>query len=795
LVPNLCVEVGMKNRYEKHTRWARGLLAGVLWLQMCVGFAEAEAGELVGKVTDPQGKPIAGARLYLVDTIRGIERSSITDPTGHYRIASLSPGEYLWQSFCVGYRTLRGRLSLPESNQPLTHDLELPSAQEYRLENEKLLLVIDENGTVRELRNKQVDASVNYVSGQAPGFWHIVFRRGECWENVVLAEAQQYQIEKPAQNRLVLRVDRLRFRQETFPVTIQFSIQLHEDELSWAATVENRAELEITEFYFPELGGVRSLGGKSGKEYLYWPNGLGERMDGFASRTLRMTYPWPASMAWFTVCNGQEGIYCGAHDDSFLSSELQVGPNPLQANEPTLGFVKFPFIRPGETWTSKPYVVACYKGTWHTAADKYRRWMHTWRKTLEKPAWVQRTTGMFLVILKQQYGDIMWHYDEIPLLYEEAQRNGINMVALFGWTQGGHDNQYPQFLPDPKMGGAEVLRRALQQVRASGGHVVCYMQGRLLDAQSEYVQSPEGQKVVARNLWGGPYVEEYNKYYHSSLLRLYSRKLQMIANPIHPEWRTTLLEKAQEVIQHGPNGILFDQIGGLYAYPAFDTPPEIKPTLAFPEGQQKLLAFLRTQLKQKQSDFGLLSEHLTDVYSQYVDMLHGCGAGYAPGPTSFPAMARYVLPDVILTSRNPMPRLDARQVNFALAYGLLPELEVRYRNDASIIRDGVGAEKAEYLRKIGQLRGRYPELLFQGRYMDVLGVEASNPAVTVTSFESGRRRAVVAWNDTSSEQRIEVAMPGWHLVEVAGLEQTLPPSPQKLAPQEVAVWIFDRQTP
>lgn len=776
------------------TKWGYWAWGALLWAGMAGGLACTQAAELVGKVTDPQGKPIVGLRLWVVETGRGIERSAVTDQAGQYRMGSLPGGQFLWRSFQPGYRSQHGQLSL-EPNQKRQHDLVLPPAQEYRLENEKVLFSIDENGTVRQLRNKQISPEVNYVSGQAPGFWHLIFRRGECWENVVVPEAQKYRIEQPAADRLLVRVDRLRFRQEEWPVALQFTIQLEEDEFTCRATVENRADLEITEFYFPELGGVRSLGAKGLKDYLYWPNGAGQRMADFAGRTLQLAHPGPASMGWFTVCNGQEGIYLATYDDSFLSGELQVGPNPDQAQEPTLGLVKFPFIRSGETWTSKPYVIACYTGTWHTAADKYRRWMHTWRKVPEKPQWVQRTTGMFLVILKQQYGDVLWHYDELPALYEEAQRNGINMVALFGWTEGGHDNQYPQYLPGTKMGGGEALRQGLKQLQTAGGHVVCYMQGRLLDAEGEYFKSAEGQHVAARNLWGSPYFEQYNKYSHSSLLRLYSRKLQAIANPIHPEWRTTLLKKAQDVAQHGPNGILFDQIGGMWAYPAFDTPPETKPTLAFPEGQQKLLALLREQLKQENPEFGLLSEHLTDVYSQYVDLLHGAGEGYAPGPSSFPAMSRYVMPDVILTSRNPMPRIDTRRANFVLAYGFLPEVEVRYRDDVQVIRDGVGSEKADYLRKVLQLRSRYAELLACGQYRDVLGIQVSNPAVTITSFESGKRRAVITWNDTGSPQTVEVHLAGFQPVEVADVEGPRSLGPQTLQPQQVTVWIFERRNP
>lgn len=752
----------------------------------------AEGAQLKGTIRDRDGRPLAGVTVAVVDLERGVERETQTDAQGAYAIAELPAGELSFRTFRAGLQSQFATLTGVGTDETRRLDAAIPAARVYRLENERLTLGLDSNGTVTELRNKSLQPSRNYISELAPGFWHLIFRRGMSLENVVAAEAQQYRIERPSGDSLRATVVGLRCRHEQLPVKLTFTVRLDGDALIWTTEIENRSDVEITELFFPELGAIRSLGDPTRKDYLYWPNGAGERIAGFATRRMHLTHPFWASMGWFTLNNGREGLYCGTHDPTFMSGELQAGINADQRELPTLGFVKYPLVRRGETWRSSPYVVAPYAGTWHVAADRYRAWMQTWRQVRSKPEWVRRMTGMFLVILNQQYGDVMWHYDEIPWLYREAQANGMDTVALFGWTAAGHDNQYPDYRPGEQLGGEKALRDGLKQVADAGGRTILYLNGRLIDAESPYAKSDEGRRVATRNVWGSRYVEQYNKFSHSSLLRTFSQKAQFVADPIHPEWRRTILAQGLNVAAHGPSGLIFDQLGGTWAFPAFDAPPGVKPTLAFPQGQQRLLTELREGLKRDAPERGLMVELLTDVYTQYGDVIHGCGAAFTPSSNAFPAMSRYVMPDLIITARNPMPRIDARTANFALAYGFRPEIEVRYRDDVRVVRNGINAERAVYLRQVGQLRRRYWDLLALGRYVDTLGIEASNPAVTVTGFEQSNRKAVVTWNDTPTRQPIAVSVPGFRLVEVAGVDGPLAPPSQRLAAQQIAVWVFER---
>jgi hypothetical protein len=764
-------------RQSKH-----GLWFALVACALVVSPAVVQGAVLTGKITDAAGKPVAGVAVYATDKGRGNERFAETDASGQYRIQEFPAGDCFLRTCHFGWQTHLAELSGVAAEETRSHDVTITPAKTYTLENDKLRFVIDENGTPVALVNKLVDAKRNYIAKLTQGFWRLIYRRGQSWENEVLPQCQRHEVQQPSDDTLRFVVRGVRSRNEVVPLQLVFTTRLKDDELVWNATIDNAPDIEVTEFFFPEVGSISGLADRGRRDELIWPEGAGAKVPfGYARR---MTYPSRATMSWCELTNGREGIYFASYDDTFLSSEMQAGPDQF-------GWVKFPFIRPNERWESKPFVLSPHVGTWHVGADKYRAWMNTWRKVRPKPKWVENTTGMYLVILNQQYGDVMWRYDELPYLYQQAKAWGVDTVGLFGWTEGGHDNKYPVYDPGDQLGGQAELRKGLKAVADAGGHTICYLQGRLLDAAGDYFRSAEGQKVAARNLWGTPYFEQYNKSSHSALLRRYSLKLQGIANPSHPEWHETLSAWARRVGAHGPSGMLFDQIGGMEAYPAFDS-PGVNPSLAFPQGQQRLLARIRQEVKSDDPERGFVVEWLTDVYSQYVDLIHGCGPGFAPGGSAYPAIARYVLPDVILTQRNPRPWLDPADANFALAYGFRYELEVRYRDDAFKVRNGLCNSSRDYVRKVSELRKRYWDLLGTGRYIDTVGVQSSNPAVRVTGFEHGNRRAVVTWNNTSKEQTVAVTVPGYRLVERRGVDGAVPNDESRLGQDRVCVWIFEK---
>jgi hypothetical protein len=661
------------------------------------------------------------------------------------------------------------------------------------LQNEHIRLNVDENGRLVHLERLS-GGHGNAIETPADGLFRIVMNAGDNWEDVAFPQDQKYVVSVES-GTLHIAVEKLVTKDHVVNVRVDMRIRLQGDQILFDASIDNRDTVMVNDFFYPCIGRIKSLSG--GKPDLLWPNCAGERLpdigayvgsmgDWDGEHVMSGTYPGLMSMQWMSLVDQEECLYFAGHDGLFHTSILRVAGS--RDRNITLEMDKLCFVRPGETWESPPYVLWLYEGSWRKGAKEYTKWAETWRKPVRPADWIRKMNGYFLVINKQQYGDELWPYDTLPELYEHAMAHGCDTLGLFGWYHSGHDNQYPDLEVSETLGGERALKENIKKVQAEGGHVTLYYQGHLMDTGSKFYKE-KGYLLEGRTRWNTPYLEEYSKFHNSEYLKKFSKKLFATVCPSCTQWHDLMASRADWIASFGADGMLYDQIGGMPPYPCFnDEHPHLngRPSLSYTQGRLKLLGRLHDQAKSLGREFAFMTEHETDVYSQFLDALHGIATN--PGPpagrrrdgnsmlnlaSSFPEMFRYCFPETILTLRNPNPFLDPRYVNFAFLYGFRYEMELRYLKDQDVIRQDMHGEWKEYAFVVGRLRKKYEDVLLTGVYREQEGIQSNNPQIFCALFEGETRLAIALWNDTNDVQQVDLSVAGrqilyWETVDGSG---------------------------
>ena len=676
---------------------------------------------------------------------------------------------------------------------PLTFAF-LMAAQALVLSNGGARIALDSQGRLVELVNGQT-GSRYVVDGERPP-WRMFYRSGDALDLEIEPDGQSTKITRSARG-ITLHYDSLiaslpeRGRTRQLRAGLRIDVTLESDRLNWTALIHNREPgIEITEIWLPWINGIADMGRGREADVLYWPERGGRRIEAPYTKLvkgheppMRLAYPWPASMQWFTFNNGEEGLYFGSHDKTLMTSALNV---MAQGRVMSASVIKYPFIKTGESWTSEPVVMRLYQGDWHEASRTYRAWADTWMEKPSPPEWVRTASGWAHPALgrKSQFGHIHGRYSDYPAMLKDARTLGLNTLIVFGWVTQGFDNRYPHYDPDETLGGAGGLKKAIADVRDAGGKIILYTQGQLIDPATEFYRT-KGKDIVAKDVWGYEYREQYAQAAAGTFLTVMRNKFFGVACPGAKGWREQLTSQFDMVKGYGADGIIFDQMGGIPPYICFSADhPHARPSLAVGPEKVANMRYLRDAMRKRDPEFAFVIELATDVYAGLVDIIHSHGIGFWPAPDSFGEMFRYTFPEPAITNRFGGPYDKRRQYGHAFALGL--------RFDAST-REGVDPAVGPFLTRLNEIRNTHSDVLLKGRFVDNEGFVCDNSRVSAHAFTNGRRLAVTLWNPGDMPQVARVIAPGYRLDKVEWQDPRWTGPSRTLQPGDVGVLIFIRE--
>ena len=199
------------------------------------------------------------------------------------------------------------------------------------------------------------------------------------------------------------------------------------------------------------------------------------------------------------------GLYMGLHDQVARFKRfhfLELG----KADRATVAacVVHYPFTKTGETFEGAPVVFHVHDGNWQAGGALYRKWFsETFGLMTPKDDWVRRESFFQMIMMMLPEGNINYTFKDVPQLARDGLKYGVRSLQLAGWQRGGHDNGYPYYEPDPRLGTWDDVADAIRKCHAMG--VKVYFFANFQPAMMDMAwYRDELKDYVSLNAYGAP---------------------------------------------------------------------------------------------------------------------------------------------------------------------------------------------------------------------------------------------------------------------------------------------------
>ncbi len=654
-------------------------------------------------------------------------------------------------------------------------------AETYKLANDKVSIEIDDKGSLVSLKNVKADRE--YAGGG--GLWRIIYQDGPSLEERLDSEKVPVKIAKKGDDALELSYG------GEFPVKVD--CKLVGDEVRFTAELTNNSKNKILrEFQFPLVQNTKL---KDDSEYM-WTHSGGERFldikrfirAGYTSYMSPdnievqryLLYPGKAAMNCFVVNEPNNALYFANHDSNF-GKTLHIARMPnlskdgdLDYGDPTFGMIKYTFLKAGQSVKLPEYVVSPHCGDWRVSMKKYRAWAESsWYKKLPATEEYKVSNGWQRVILRHQYGKVLWGYDKIPEIYTSAEESGITMLRLYGWWKEGMDAGNPHYSEDDTQGGDAELKKQIQAVQKRGGKVHLYFNGQLIDTDTEFYRTT-GKDVCIKRFDGTPHLERYPFGGDGTALRVFGNKTFAVACPYTAKWLEVLKGIADRAIALGADGVYYDQMGHDIQPCADKTHGHPVPFMEINKCKHEMFKKVCEYIRAKKPGMTIGVEWVCDPIAPLVDYVHNCLVATTPVGkdkfgkplTSYAPLYQYAFPEY---STCDLGLLDNRDIERRLNLSLMRS----WRSDVSIYRcrETINATKKykAYLTEANKIRNKFRDYILNGTFRDRDLAECSNPQINYYTYETDKGMAVITTQWHQPEAKANFTAKGYEYVEHGGL--------------------------
>lgn len=255
-------------------------------------------------------------------------------------------------------------------------------------------------------------------------------------------------------------------------ITVAADYRLTEDALNITVNVENKSSATVIEVRYPQVAGLSGFRPEGDATCARLEPVPGAPVLAVPFNSVHVNYPGGLNMGFVTAVNDVlgRGLYMGAHDEAARLKQWRfdaVGPET--ARDIAASLTHFPHLPGGRAFEGAPWVLAFHDGGWVDGGQRYRRWfVDTFGLRPRESDWIRGKHFYQMIMMMLPEGNINYRFEDVPDLARQGLRYGVDSLQLAGWQRGGHDNGYPYYEPDPRLGTWEDVGKAIRACHDMG---------------------------------------------------------------------------------------------------------------------------------------------------------------------------------------------------------------------------------------------------------------------------------------------------------------------------------------
>ena len=370
-------------------------------------------------------------------------------------------------------------------------------------------------------------------------------------------------------------------------IAVRMDVKAVDNELQFGLHLDNGAACKVKEAWYPMIGGLTKFGPPGGPaDGVLWVPISAPSTKRFTPWTKQIelpfgppqiaVYPWGPDTAHlntssdvgclnmsFTCVQSEAAgktLYIASHDEILRHKAYQFEQRTEGPVEDVFASIRhFPFTPPGKAFDGSTVVLRVIDGDWHAAGKIYRTW---YEKTfgVSKPSqcWIRRESFFLFIMCQLPEGTINLRFKDIPQLAKDAKDHGINTVQISGWNVGGHDNGYPNYTPNPRLGTWQELEDGIKACHKMGMKIYFFVNYQPAMLHSDWYKKelvkyrehgPDGKPTFCHGYGMG-----------TVWARLGHPKMLTWISPAFPEYRKILVDQFVKLARIGADGIHVDKM-------------------------------------------------------------------------------------------------------------------------------------------------------------------------------------------------------------------------------------------